>query len=105
MNQALDRELARLSQSVGSSQSALLTEMVQYHLGLTRKREQSGKRLRANLALLTCEAFGKRILDTRDGTGGVPSTPLGPNASLDAQVAGLGGVPASGASAVVLNVT
>src|SRR5438309_10292261 len=63
MNQALDRELARLSQSVGSSQSALLTEMVQYHLGLTRKREQSGKRLRANLALLTCEAFGKRYAD------------------------------------------
>src|SRR5207253_5484485 len=46
-----------------------------------------------------------RILDTRDGTGGVPRTPLGPYASLDAQVAGLGGVPASGASAVVLNVT
>jgi geranylgeranyl diphosphate synthase type I len=63
MNQALDRELARLSQSVGSSQSALLTEMVQYHLGLTRKREQAGKRLRANLALLTCEAFGKRYAD------------------------------------------
>lgn len=63
MNQALDRELARLSQSVGSSQSALLTEMVQYHLGLTRGRDQAGKRLRANLALLTCEAFGKRYAD------------------------------------------
>ena len=29
MNAALDRDLARLSQQVGSSQSALLTEMVQ----------------------------------------------------------------------------
>ena len=40
-----------------------------------------------------------RILDTRNG----PS-PLGPAAVLGVQVAGLGGVPASGVSAVVTNV-
>src|SRR6202521_235911 len=63
MNQALDRELARLSQGVGSSQSSLLTEMVQYHLGLRKAAERPGKRLRANIALLTCEAFGKRYAE------------------------------------------
>jgi geranylgeranyl diphosphate synthase, type I len=63
MNQALDRELGRLSQRVGSSQSALLTEMVQYHLGLRKSGDRPGKRLRANLALLTCEAFGRRYAD------------------------------------------
>ena len=63
MNAALDRELGRLSQRVGSSQSALLTEMVQYHLGLRKSTARPGKRLRANLALLTCEAFGRRYAD------------------------------------------
>jgi len=63
MNAALDRELGRLSQQVGSSQSALLTEMVQYHLGLRKSGDLPGKRLRANLALLTCEAFGRRYAD------------------------------------------
>ena len=63
MNQALDRELSRLSQGVGSSQSSLLTEMVQYHLGLRKAAERPGKRLRANIALLTCEAFGRRYAD------------------------------------------
>src|SRR5207245_3558184 len=63
MNQALDRELSRLSQRVGSSQSSLLTEMVQYHLGLRKAGERPGKRIRANMALLTCEAFGKRYAD------------------------------------------
>jgi len=46
-----------------------------------------------------------RILDTRDGTGGVPAAPIGPSSSLSVQVAGRGGVPASGVSAVVVNVT
>ncbi len=46
-----------------------------------------------------------RILDTRNGTGGVPAAQLGPGATLTVQVAGRGGVPASGVSAVVLNVT
>ena len=41
-----------------------------------------------------------RILDTRDGPG-----PLGGPAAMEVQVAGLGGVPASGVSAVVTNVT
>src|SRR6202022_1949830 len=63
MNQALDRELARLSQRAGSSQSSLLTEMVQYHLGLRKAGDRPGKRLRANIALLTCEAFGHRYAD------------------------------------------
>jgi hypothetical protein len=40
-----------------------------------------------------------RILDTRNGAG-----PLGASAVLDVQVAGQGGVPASGVSAVVTNV-
>ncbi|MGH9154146.1 MAG: PKD domain-containing protein, partial [Acidimicrobiales bacterium] len=41
-----------------------------------------------------------RILDTR--TGGAP---VGPGATVPAAVTGVGGVPASGVSAVVLNVT
>ena len=45
-----------------------------------------------------------RILDTRDGTGGVAG-PVGPGAAVSVLVAGKGGVPASGASAVVMNVT
>jgi geranylgeranyl diphosphate synthase, type I len=63
MNAALDRELSRLAQRVGSSQSALLTEMVQHHLGLRKNADRRGKRLRANIALLTCEAFGRRYAD------------------------------------------
>ena len=46
-----------------------------------------------------------RVLDTRDGTGGVPRRPLGAGSHVDLVVAGQGGVPASGADAVVLNVT
>ncbi len=45
-----------------------------------------------------------RILDTRDGTGGF-SQPIGPGQSIDVQVAGVGGVPASGVSSVVFNAT
>ena len=45
-----------------------------------------------------------RILDTRFGVGGFTG-PVGSNVSVALQVAGLGGVPAAGASAVVLNVT
>ena len=45
-----------------------------------------------------------RILDTRDGIGG-PATRFGPAAARDLDVTGVGGVPATGASAVVLNVT
>jgi hypothetical protein len=46
-----------------------------------------------------------RILDTRDGTGGVPAVPLGPGGSLNVQITGKGGVPATGVTAVVLNAT
>lgn len=44
-----------------------------------------------------------RILDTRDGTGG--GARLGPGASLDLQVTGRGGVPATGVEAATMNVT
>lgn len=45
-----------------------------------------------------------RILDTRDGTGSVRE-PIGPGTARVLTVAGRGGVPASGATAAVLNVT
>lgn len=45
-----------------------------------------------------------RILDTRDGTG-APAGPLGPDATIDLDVAGVAGVPDTGVKAVVLNVT
>ncbi len=45
-----------------------------------------------------------RVLDTRDGTGG-NIVPLGPDLFTEVQLAGRGGVPAVGATAVVLNVT
>lgn len=63
MNEALDRELSRLVLRVGSSQSALLSEMVEYHLGLKRVNGRPGKRIRANVVLLTCEALGHRYAD------------------------------------------
>jgi hypothetical protein len=44
-----------------------------------------------------------RILDTRFGVGG--PGPLGPDGTLTIQVTGQGGVPVTGVSAVVLNVT
>jgi hypothetical protein len=45
-----------------------------------------------------------RVLDTRNGTG-VPEAPVGPGGTISLQVAGVDGVPASGVTAVVLNVT
>ena len=45
-----------------------------------------------------------RIADTRNGTG-VPAARLGQDRTLGIQVTGRGGVPATGVSAVVLNVT
>jgi hypothetical protein len=45
----------------------------------------------------------RRILDTRTGTGGF-SAPVGAGQSIDLQVTGQGGVPATGVSGVVLNV-
>ena len=45
-----------------------------------------------------------RVLDTRNGTGGVFG-PVGPRQTVSIGVAGAAGVPATGASAVVLNVT
>jgi hypothetical protein len=46
----------------------------------------------------------KRILDTRNGTGGFNSK-VGARGRIDVPVVGRGGVPASGVSAVVMNVT
>jgi hypothetical protein len=45
-----------------------------------------------------------RILDTRTGTGAT-AAPLGPSATMNLQVAGRGGVPAAGVTAVAMNVT
>jgi hypothetical protein len=45
-----------------------------------------------------------RLLDTRDGTG-APVGAVGGGGQVDLQVTGRGGVPATGVSAVVLNVT
>lgn len=48
----------------------------------------------------------QRIVDTRSGSGeNYAGQTLGPGQSLTVQVAGQGGIPASGAEAVVLNVT
>jgi len=47
-----------------------------------------------------------RILDTRNGTGtGGGTNPVGQGATIELQVTGAGGVPASGVAAVALNVT
>jgi hypothetical protein len=46
----------------------------------------------------------KRILDTRDGTGGF-SSPIAPGQTIDVQVTNTGGVPATGVEAAVFNVT
>ncbi|MEV7275476.1 FlgD immunoglobulin-like domain containing protein [Streptomyces sp. NPDC093111] len=45
-----------------------------------------------------------RVMDTRSGLG-VPKARVGPDGTVTLQVAGQGGVPATGVSAVVLNVT
>lgn len=45
-----------------------------------------------------------RLLDTRSGVG-APAEKVAPNGTVHLQVAGAGGVPATGVSAVVLNVT
>jgi hypothetical protein len=45
-----------------------------------------------------------RILDTRDGTGSAGGK-IQPNSSIDVQAAGHGGVPTTGVSAVVVNLT
>lgn len=53
--------------------------------------------------LVPVEPF--RVLDTRDGTGGVIVRALNPGESIRVPVAGLGPVPAAGVTAVVANVT
>ena len=46
-----------------------------------------------------------RLFDTRDGTGGVPVAPIGPGHTSKFKVTGKDGVPASGVTGVVMNVT
>jgi hypothetical protein len=46
-----------------------------------------------------------RTIDTRDGTGGVARRPLNPEERLSVPVTGVGGVPDSGVTAVVANIT
>lgn len=46
-----------------------------------------------------------RVLDTRHGIGVALAGPVGPRETVDLQVTGVAGVPPSGVSAVVLNVT
>ncbi|MGD9702324.1 MAG: FlgD immunoglobulin-like domain containing protein [Acidimicrobiia bacterium] len=47
-----------------------------------------------------------RILDTRDGTGtGGSTAPVGQQTFIDLQVSGQGGVPSSGATGAVINIT
>jgi uncharacterized protein (DUF1501 family) len=46
-----------------------------------------------------------RVLDTRDGTGGVAVGPIPANGSLMVALGGQGGLPSSGVRAVALNVT
>ena len=48
--------------------------------------------------------FPARVLDTRTGAGGI-NGPLGAGSTVEVQIAGRAGVPASGASAVILNAT
>lgn len=45
------------------------------------------------------------LVDTRDGTGGVPAAKVSAGSTITFQVAGVADIPASGVSAVVLNVT
>lgn len=65
------------------------------------------------LGVFPCNAFPSssfvgltpaRVLDTRSGLG-APQQPLGAGQTLDLEVLGHGGVPATGVDAVVLNVT
>src|SRR5206468_3199096 len=46
-----------------------------------------------------------RILDTRSRLGVSTTTPVGPHATLSAQFGGVAGLPTSGITALVLNVT
>jgi Fibronectin type III domain len=46
-----------------------------------------------------------RVLDTRNGTGGVASSPLGAGKTINLTVAGTPNIPSTGVAAVVLNVT
>ncbi len=46
-----------------------------------------------------------RLFDTRSGTGGVPATPLGPGGVARVDVTGRAGIPATGVTGVVMNVT
>ncbi|AUG78620.1 hypothetical protein CFP65_3840 [Kitasatospora sp. MMS16-BH015] len=59
----------------------------------------------ANFATRYTPTGPTRILDTRNGTGVDKATAVPPHGTIDLQVAGLGGLPATGISAVTMNVT
>ncbi|MFC7489468.1 hypothetical protein, partial [Knoellia alttitudinis] len=69
----------------------------------------AGGSIPARIALATAGGYTAldpaRVLDTRGSVGGFNGQPVGPAATIAVQVAGRGGVPASGAAAVVVNVT
>ena len=46
-----------------------------------------------------------RLFDTRIGLGGVPAAPIGPGGTLSFDVTGQNGVPATGVTGIVMNVT
>jgi hypothetical protein len=46
-----------------------------------------------------------RLFDTRSGLGGVPARPVGPGEALRVDVTGVAGVPATGVTGVIMNVT
>jgi streptogramin lyase len=46
-----------------------------------------------------------RLFDTRTGQGGVPARPVGPGEALRMDVTGVAGVPATGVTGVIMNVT
>ncbi|MET7394506.1 S8 family serine peptidase [Dactylosporangium sp. NPDC005572] len=78
---------------VGTGTSATRTALFQ--LAVTVAPNSGGKYVPVDAA---------RILDTRTGNG-APVAKIGPGGTLHLQVTGRGGIPASGVTAVVLNVT
>lgn len=72
-------------------------------LGLFRSGPTSGGVPGSSLGSFVAVA-PQRVRDSRNGIGG-PATPIGPGEVVDVQIAGHGGVPATGVTAVAVNVT
>lgn len=71
----------------------LIADVAGYHVGSTPTRPGTFASLDPT-----------RLLDTRVGNG-APAVAVGPNKTVELQVAGRGGIPSSGVSSVVMNVT